>query len=495
LETYLLAIDIGTTSTKGLAIRPDGEILSNFQKEYPTYYTQSGSAEQDPEEVFQAVVEIITQSVQFNSGGFLAGVSFSGAMHSLLAVGKAGEPLTRLMTWADTRSAKQAEELRSTALGKTVYSQTGTPIHPMSPLCKLMWMKEEQPGLFREAYKFISMKEYVFARLFGEYVVDYSIASASGLFDVHSLTWSSGVLRLLNIEEGKLSRPVSPYHRCSGLSSDWATRLPISRETPFIVGANDGCLAHLGCGAMSPGDLSVTIGTSGAVRMASSSYYPDQHSRIFNYRLDEHTFIAGGATNNGAVLLTWFEENIEGVKHDGAAFVEEAFSIPGSEGLIFLPFLLGERAPMYDPQAKGVFLGIRIQHKKAHFKRAILEGISFELKSIAQAVEEVIHPIGRVIASGGFVKSDRWVQLLSDILGKPIIVNSQNDASSLGAALQGFQALGIKTSMERKEELEKSFVPNEKNHQYYQKVFEIMEPLYDKLKGDFAKLSKLGPES
>jgi len=491
LETYLLAIDIGTTSTKGLAIRPDGEILSNFQKEYTTLYAQSGLAEQDPEEIFQAVVEIITQSVQFNSGGFLAGVSFSGAMHSLLAVGKGGEPLTRLMTWADTRSAKQAERLRPTALGKTIYSQTGTPIHPMSPMCKLMWMKEEQPELFRDAYKFISMKEYVFARFFGEYVVDYSIASASGLFDVHSLAWSSDVLHLLNIGEGKLSRLVSPYHRCAGLSSDWATRLGISLETPFIVGANDGCLAHLGCGAMSPGDLSVTIGTSGAVRMASSSYYPDKKSRIFNYRLDEHTFIAGGATNNGAVLLSWFEENIEGVKPNGAAFVDEAFSVPGSEGLIFLPFLLGERAPMYDAQAKGVFLGIRIQHKKAHFKRAILEGICFELKSIAQAVEEVIHPIGRVIASGGFVKSDRWVQLLSDILGKPIIVNSQNDASSLGAALQGFQSLDIKALMDRKEELEKSFVPNEKNHQHYQKVFEIVEPLYDKLKGDFAKLSNL----
>src|SRR5258706_8590899 len=127
------------------------------------------------------------------------------------------------------------------------------------------------------------MKEYVFARLFDEYVVDYSIASASGLFDVHSLAWSSDVLRLLNIEEGKLSRPVSPYHRCSGLSSDWAARLTDSRETPVIVAGNDRCLAHLGRGTMSAGDLSVTLRTSGAVRISSSSYYPDKKSRIFNY--------------------------------------------------------------------------------------------------------------------------------------------------------------------------------------------------------------------
>jgi len=146
---------------------------------------------------------------------------------------------------------------------------------------------------------------------------------------------------------------------------------------------------------------------------------------------------------------------------------------------------------MYDPLAKGVFLGIRIQHKRAHFKRAILEGICFELKTIAQAVEEVIHPIERVIASGGFVKSDRWVQLLSDIFGKPIIVNSQNDASSLGAAIQGFQALGMKADFSGKQAHEKSFVPNEKNHRHYQEVFKIVEPLYDKLNGDFANLSYL----
>lgn len=491
MENYLLAIDIGTTSTKGLAIRPDGQVLAHFQKEYPTHFPQPGFAEQDPQEVFQAVVEIITQTVQLAGKKVLAGVSFSGAMHSLMAVSEDGEPMTALMTWADMRSTKQAEGLRSTPLGAVIYRQTGTPIHPMSPLCKLMWMKEQQPELFRKANKFISIKEYVFARFFGEYVIDYSIASASGLFDIHQLTWSSDALRLLDVSQAKLSQPVSPYHCCSGLSPNVAKRLKVPLETPFIVGANDGCLAHLGCGAMNPGNLSVTIGTSGAVRMATSAYYSDPQGRIFNYRLDEHTFIAGGATNNGAVLLSWFEENIEGVKPDAAAFVDEAFSVPGSEGLIFLPFLLGERAPMYDPHAKGVFLGIRMLHKKAHFKRAILEGICFELRTIAKAVEEVIHPIERVIASGGFVKSDRWVQLLSDILDKRITVNSQNDASSLGAALQGFQALGVKTSMNRKDEVEKAFRPNEENRQYYQKVFEIVEPLYGKLKDDFAKLSKL----
>jgi gluconokinase len=267
--------------------------------------------------------------------------------------------------------------------------------------------------------------------------------------------------------------------------------LKITKPVPFILGGNDGCLAQLGCGAMSPGDLSVTIGTSGAARMAAPSFHYDEHGRIFNYRLDEQTFIAGGATNNGAVLLTWFDENMEHKKPDTAAFVEEAFSVPDSAGLIFLPYLLGERAPMYDPKASGVFLGIHIQHNRAHFKRAILEGICFELKSIAQAVEEVVHPVERVVASGGFVKSDRWVQLLADILGKPITVNSQSDASALGAALVGFQALGLNADFQKEGGDPREFLPDERNHKRLRSLFEIAEPLYGKLKSDFAKLNDL----
>src|SRR5262249_18742852 len=159
--------------------------------------------------------------------------------------------------------------------------------------------------------------------------------------------------------------------------------------------------------------------------------HSDPKGRIFNYRLDEKNYVTGGATNNGAVLLTWYTERVESKMHDSVSFVNEALSVPDSMGMIFLPYLQGERSPINDPLARGVFFGVNIQHQRAHFKRAVLEGICFGLKSIVSVLEEVIHPVDRIMASGGFVKSDGWVQLLSDVLGKPIIVRSQNDASSL----------------------------------------------------------------
>jgi gluconokinase len=408
-----------------------------------------------------------------------------------MAVDTECRPLTLLLIWADIRSAKQAKDLRSTELGKKIYIQTGTPIHPMSFLCKLLWVKDEQPELFSKAYKFISIREYVFAKLLGKYVIDYSMASTTGLFDHHQLKWSSDSLRLAGIGEDKLSTPVSTFQTLSGLSMDFALEMKIQMETPFIAGASDGCLAHLGCGAINQGDLSITIGTSGAVRMATSGYKEDDRGRIFNYRLDEKTYIVGGATNNGAVLLSWFAENIERTRPDGVAFVKEAFSVSGSEGLIFLPYLLGERAPMYDPQARGVFFGIGIQHHKAHFKRAMLEGICLGLKSIVNAVEEVVHPVERIMATGGFVHSSQWVQLLSDCLGKPVSVDSQEDASALGAAIQGFHALGIKTDFHQHRPAGVLFEPLKKNHGHYQKLFEIVESLYDKLKDDFGRIQDL----
>jgi gluconokinase len=286
-----------------------------------------------------------------------------------------------------------------------------------------------------------------------------------------------------------LSKPVSPYTRFTGLKNDFAAQMNLAEGTPFIIGGSDGCLAQWGCGAMRPGEMSVTIGTSAAVRMASASHQYDPKGRIFNYRLDEENYVAGGATNNGAVLLSWFAENVEHVVPDSDAFIREAFSVGSSEGLIFLPYVLGERAPIYDPHARGVFFGIGVNHTRAHFKRAMLEGICWSLSTIRDALEEVVHPVSRIVASGGFVQSDEWVQLLADILGRPVDVDSRNDASALGAALTGFRALGVEAKFPRG--TGKRFLPDPERAGYYRKLIEIVESLYDKLKGDFEKLHNL----
>jgi len=491
LTSFILAIDIGTTSTKGLAVASDGTVLASFNKPYPTFYPSPGYAEQQPEEIFGAVVEVIQTTLKKTGNSkALLGLSFSCAMHSLMAVDKIGKPITPLIIWADMRSTAQADALKLKTESRTIYEQSGTPIHPMSPLCKILWMKEEQPSLFSSAFKFISIKEYVFFRFFGEYRIDYSLASATGLFDNNNLKWSQVALGATGIDADKLSQPVSPYYNFTSLKPEMAALLNVDVTTPFVIGASDGCLANLGSGAMEEGDLSITIGTSGAVRMASRGYRQDPRQRIFNYRLDEQQFIVGGATNNGAVLLSWFAENFEKVKSDARAFDMEAFSVPNTEGLLFLPYVLGERAPIYDPHAKGVFFGVGIQHKLAHFKRAILEGICFEINSIVLAVEETVCPARYVIASGGFTKSDGWVQLMADILGKTIEIDSKGDASALGAAMMGYKSLGV-TYSTQKDSGTRVFNPDEKSYHQYRKKFILFESLYKNLKANFIQLKDL----
>ncbi len=485
MSNYLLAIDIGTTSAKALAVLPTGKVLSTIQQFYPTYYPQPDFAEQDPEVISKAVNELVIQTVQTVGPGFqLDAICFSCAMHGLMAVDLAHCPLTPLMIWADTRSKKQASQIKNSETGKSIYRNTGTPIHPMSPLCKLQWLKQEQPELFQSAEKFISVKEYIIHQWTGEYCIDYSLASATGLFDIHELRWSKEALTRVGIDENKLSKPVSPQHHLN-VNSLSAERFKISSKVKIIVGASDGCLAQLGSDAMNDGDMTITVGTSGAVRIASKTPKYDEQERIFTYLLDANSYVSGGATNNGAGLLQWYASHFNtSASKDLKAFVQEAESIPaGADGLIALPFLLGERAPMYNADARGVFFGVSVRHTHRHFQRAMLEGICYELKSIVDSIENVFGVQKRILVSGGIIHSDEWLQMLSDIIGKALVVSDDHDASAMGAAKLGYASLGVTMSL--KGNGGKIILPDSVMKQRYEKNYSIFLRLYQQLQGLF----------
>src|SRR3712207_51579 len=264
-----IGVDIGTTSTKTIAYGDGGRLLAEISEGYDLRSPHPGWAEQDPEEIFDAVLGTLSgvvEEVKTENHGEISGVSFSTAMHTLMGLDKDGRPLTASITYADNRATEQAARIREEMEGRAIHRRTGTPIHPMSPLSKLLWFRERNADTFNRAARWVSIKEYVFYRLFGEYVVDYSIASATGLFNLKNLNWDDGVLDLLELSEEKLSRPVPTTHVVEGLKPEYAERLGLDRGTPFVVGANDGVLANLGLGATEPGVVACSIGTSGAVR-------------------------------------------------------------------------------------------------------------------------------------------------------------------------------------------------------------------------------------
>lgn len=488
---HVLTIDIGTTSAKVLIVSDSGQVVTSAQEFYPTDFPHPGFAVQDPDVVVNGILKIIKQARgQFN--GNIYGIGVSSAMHSMMAIDAKGKPLTPLILWSDMRSRQQARQLQKSIAGMEIYNKTGTPIHPMSPLCKLMWMRENDRGIIEKASKFISIKEYLFLVLCGETLVDHSVASSSGLFDVHKLDWSHQALDVAGITADKLSRCVSPYNQELRIRKDLAKSLGLDENIPITPGASDGCLAHLGSNAMEKGRLSLTVGTSGAVRMASKTYAPDPKQRTFNYRLDEHTFISGGATNNGTVLMNWFCHNFySGKTADIVEFAKVASTVEaGAGGLVFLPYVFGERAPHYNPDLRGVFFGLAQHHSQAHLMRALLEGICLEIRSIVESIEESIEKVTGILASGGFVRSPEWLQLMANVLQKDITLHDVHDASSLGAALMAFKSLDIPTSFDGSQK-KLVFQPDPTVAGTYDDVYDVFSSTTTLLEKEFSKIVRL----
>ncbi|WP_347158095.1 gluconokinase [Pontibacter chitinilyticus] len=493
-QQAIIGIDIGTTSTKAVAFGVGhAEVLCQHDVGYGISSPKAGYAEQNPEEVFQAVLTTLKNVAgQLQQAGHtLAGVSFSSAMHSLIAMNAAGKALINCLIWADTRSKAYADSLKNSTLGHTIYLETGTPLHPMSPLPKLCWLREHEPEVFRQTYKFIGIKEFVLFRLFGVYKTDYSIASATGLFNIFTLQWHTEALQVAGITPALLPEPVPPTYTFSKLLPEYAALLQIADTVPFVIGASDGCLANLGSGALRPGDAVVTIGTSGAVRVLAGHPATDDQERIFSYILSPGYFVLGGAMNNGGVVLNWFRDNFYEFETAQEAdsyevLCRKAAAIPaGADGLLFLPYLLGERAPVWDASARASFIGVHYTHTRDHFLRALLEGVIFGVYSVGQALEQTVGPVSAIYANGGFSRCPTWVQMLADVFNKEVHLSNTAEGSALGAAIMGMYALGMIQQLEDAAHLtttRQTFIPRPDIHQVYQQSYARYETLYAKLK-------------
>ncbi|WP_247235247.1 gluconokinase [Telluribacter sp. SYSU D00476] len=437
---FIIGADIGTTNVKSVAFDLYGNILAQHSVGYPIYYPQDDWSEQDPEEMLRATIQSISTVYEMcKKHGELKGITFSSAMHSLIALDEQGQPLTRSIIWADNRSADLADALRHSSDGRLLYHRNGTPIHAMTPACKLLWLRQHQPDLFARAAMYVGIKEYVLYKLTGKYLSDYSLASATGLFNIRNLRWDNWTLNFLGLDEAQLPQAVSPFH-IEELPA--VNRLGLPAGTPLIMGASDGCLANLGSGAMTPDSMAVTIGTSGAARVISRSAYTDEQMRTFCYLLDGKTYVVGGATNNGGVIFQWLKDNLFAEWGYDTLFESATRIAPGADGLLFMPYLLGERAPLWNSAVRGGFMGLDIKHTKSHLARAVMEGILLNLYSIGKVLMED-RSITSIYANGGFARSPIWVQMLADVFGIPVRLNDTVDTGSVGAAMVGLKALGI----------------------------------------------------
>jgi gluconokinase len=501
---YYLGIDIGTTSTKAIVFDKDMNIVSKSTIEYPIYSPKQDYKEQNPDEILNAVMDTLDDSIKKAGigGEDLKFIAFSSMMHSLIAVDTDGNPLTMCIIWNDNRSIPYVQQFKKSGRGREIYMKTGTPTHPMSPLYKLMWIKDNEPEIYNKAHKFISIKEYIFYKFFHDYAVDYSVASATGMFNIFNLKWDADVLKLLQLDEDKLSRPVPTTYMMKGLDDEVCKRTGLTKQTCFIVGAGDGCLANLGSNAIERGMAAATIGTSGAVRVVSDRPVTDEKERVFCYYLSEGKYVVGGAINNGGIVYRWFRDEFsetektqaEMLNIDPYALLNERIknTPPGSGGLIFLPFLAGERAPYWNANLRGAYIGISDRHGKSHFARALMEGICYDMNDVLDAVKDLVGEIKCVYAGGGFTRSKEWVQILCDVFGIKVVISENYESSCIGAVMLGMLAAKEAENLEQcgclvKESL--VFEPNGETKETYSMLYSCYRQSVEKLTPILEQLS------
>ena len=444
----LIGIDVGTTAVKigGFGVGLGPAPLSRSLREHPLQQPQPSWQVQDPVTLLGAIDDAVAECVAGLGNDVVRAVSLSTAMHGLLALDDDRRPLTPLLTWADGRAEKEAYELRDADdLAQQLSCRTGTPVHPMSPLVKLRWFARHEPELLGRARWWVGLKDYVIHHLTGELVTELSSASGTGLLNLESRTWDPDAVRLAGIDLDQLP-PVRATTTVLALSRGVARTTGLPVGLPVVVGAADGPLGNLGTGAIMPGVAGLSVGTSGAVRVAVSEPRTDPAGRLFCYALTDDLWLTGGAVSNGGNTLRWagetFAPDLVRDGHNDREVLELAARAPaGSEGLLMLPYVLGERAPLWDPTIAGAFLGIRAHHHRSHFIRAAIEGVCLQLAVIVDILDAVAE-VKAIRATGGVFRSNLWCQIMAGTLRAPLFVDAGAGGTALGAAALGWYALG-----------------------------------------------------
>ncbi len=458
-----LGIDLGTTAIKVAAFSSDthGELLTLTSRPANLRRAADGAAELDPREQYAALLDALAEVVGvIHARGYtVARMGISSAMHSLLGVTEDGAPLTSVMTWADLRAEAVAQTLWASPQGPALYERTGTPIHAMSPLAKLLWLRDEYPDLFHRAARFVGLKEWIWYQWFGEWIIDASLASATGLYNLHLRQWDAETLTLLGITPDRISRVVPTTYTRSGALPEALRSVGVEPECAIVVGASDGALANLALQATDGRRLVVTIGTSLAVRAGAHAIALDPATRMFCYVLDEKRslYVRGAASNSGGAILEWLYERgaraftsapepPPGPDSSRLSFSQamEAAGDVSVEGLYFLPYIAGERAPLWTGKPLGALIGLRSEHTALHVLRAATEGIMLNARWIAEPLITSFPAPDAIIASGGAFHNPWTRQLAADTFGLPVYELATLEASAYGAAMLADLTTGVR---------------------------------------------------
>lgn len=479
-----LAIDVGSSSVRAMLFDRLGRDVEGLKAQLPYAMRTSadGGVEADAEELLalagRAVDELLALAGAL--GERIGCVGLSCFWHSLVGVGEGGEALTPVYTWADTRSAAAAERLRRTLDEASMHRRTGAMLHPSYLPAKLVWLYNADRAAFCRTRWWMSFAELLYLRLFGRTTASLSMASGTGLFDQNKRVWDEQMVGALPIHLDDLS--AISDEPLSGLSGPYAARWPALAAVPWFPGLGDGACSNVGCGCTDPERIALMVGTSGAMRVV----YEDDKIQIprglWTYRLDGRRFVVGGALSEGGGLFAWLTDLLRvdlGPELDGAL----ASAGPDAHGLTMLPFVAGERSPGWATHARAAIVGMSLNTRPADIVRAALEAVAYRFTLIAEQLPVFVPDDAEVIASGGaLLHSPVWVQIMADVLNRPVRLSGEEEASSRGAALVALEATGTIPGLASvPAEMGRLFEPDPERHERYLRAIDRQRALYDTL--------------
>ncbi len=501
---YIIGVDIGTSGTKAVLFDEELNIISSASEGYPLYQPQNGWAEQNPEDWAKATINTI-KTIMASSGidkEKVKGIGLSGQMHGLVMLDKDDLVIRPAIIWADQRTEKECDEITEKVGRERLIEITANPALTGFTASKILWVKNNEPDNYDRCRHILLPKDYVRFILTGEYATDVSDASGMQLLDVPKRQWSNEILEILEIDRDKLANVYESPEITGSIKKSIAKETGLKEGTIVVAGAGDNAAAAVGTGVVTDGSAFTTIGTSGVVYAHSSKVHIDPKGRV-------HTFCCAvpnswhvmGVTQAAGLSLKWLRDNIykgigtsKDIPYDLINNDIEDIGI-GSEKLLYLPYLMGERTPHLDPNARGVFFGLSGKHNKKNLARSVMEGVTFSLRDCYDILLEMSLEIDEMMITGGGARSRIWRQMLADVFNCTVRPIESEEGPSLGAAILAGVGAGIFESIElaceRYIHKGKKIKPDEENHRIYDKYYDIYKDLYDSLKGSFKRLSEI----
>ena len=505
---YLLGIDIGTSGTKTVLFNEKGATIASDMQEYPLYQPKNGWAEQSPEDWWRASYTSI-RNVLGKSGikpQDIKGVGLSGQMHGLVLLDAENKVLRRSIIWCDQRSALECQQITSLIGAKRLIEITANPALTAFTASKIKWVMNNEPEIYAKARKILLPKDYIRFCLTGEYATEVSDASGMQLLDVPKRQWSDEVLSKLGISKSMLGRVYESQDVTGVISKQAAELTGLAEGTIVVGGGGDQAAGAVGNGIVKPGVISSTIGTSGVVFAYTDKVSIDPLGRVHTFcHAVPNTWHIMGVTQGAGLSLQWFRNNFchEEISAAGMIGVDSYYLIDkaaekvsiGAGGLLYLPYLMGERTPHLDPDCRGVFFGISAKHNKRDFLRAVMEGVAYSLKNCLDIIQGMGISIDEVRASGGGGKSLFWRQIQADLFGTPICTVNSSEGPALGVALLAGVGAGVYNSVPEACDQTVSVVTRQnfspENHQTYSGFYNLYNSIYQSLKNDFKSLAQL----